>query len=61
MIGVYAKDLENEDPNGDCECNIVDDNGTKFPGLRIIAQLHKNHDLNVDHFQCINGGFPKIK
>jgi len=61
MIGVYAKNLEDEDPNGDCECNIQDDDRTKFPGLRIITQLRQNRGLNADHFQCINGGFPKIK
>lgn len=60
MIGVYAQNIEDGDPNGDCKCTIEGDDTTKFPGLRIISQVHKDPNVNVEHFNCVNGGFPTI-
>lgn len=61
MLGVYVLELENDDIDGSCQCEMEGNPSKKFPEVFIIAGASQEDKEEVDHYKCVSGTFPHLK
>lgn len=57
-MGVLVTDLEDDDINGSCKCQIKEAPSMKFPALFIIAGASQESTKDINQYFCANGNFP---
>lgn len=60
LLGVFATDIEDDDSEGKCGCQIQGAPSVNFPEVFIIAGATQENKESVDRYKCMSGSFPHI-